>query len=104
MMRTLIDRGHAYAADGNVYFDVRSFPQYLELSRQELDNLLQPSGEGETGKRDPRDFAMWKAAKPGERPGPPRGARAGRAGTWSAPPWRTSTWAAPSTSTAAAST
>ncbi|WP_330458540.1 cysteine--tRNA ligase [Streptomyces sp. NBC_00820] len=66
MMQGLIERGHAYASDGNVYFDVRSFPGYLELSRQELDNLLQPSGDGETGKRDPRDFAMWKAAKPGE--------------------------------------
>ncbi|MFI1165966.1 cysteine--tRNA ligase [Streptomyces sp. NPDC020801] len=66
MMRTLIERGHAYAADGNVYFDVRSFPGYLQLSRQELDNLQQPSGTGETGKRDSRDFAMWKAAKPGE--------------------------------------
>nr|WP_206442358.1 cysteine--tRNA ligase [Streptomyces boncukensis] len=66
MMRALIDRGHAYAADGNVYFDVRSYPDYLALSNQELDNLLQPEGEGETGKRDPRDFAMWKAARPGE--------------------------------------
>ncbi|MDT0343333.1 cysteine--tRNA ligase [Streptomyces litchfieldiae] len=66
MMRTLIGRGHAYPADGNVYFDVRSFPGYLELSNQDLDHLLQPSGEGETGKRDARDFAMWKAAKPGE--------------------------------------
>jgi cysteinyl-tRNA synthetase len=66
MMRTLIERGHAYEADGNVYFDVRSFPGYLELSNQELDNLQQPSGGGETGKRDPRDFALWKAAKPGE--------------------------------------
>ncbi|MFH0243769.1 cysteine--tRNA ligase [Streptomyces sp. HK10] len=66
MMRELIDRGHAYAADGNVYFDVRSFPGYLSLSNQELDDLRQPSGEGETGKRDPRDFAMWKAARPGE--------------------------------------
>jgi cysteinyl-tRNA synthetase len=66
MMRGLIERGHAYAAEGNVYFDVRSFPGYLGLSNQELDNLLQPSGEGEIGKRDPRDFAMWKAVKPGE--------------------------------------
>jgi cysteinyl-tRNA synthetase len=66
MMRGLIDAGHAYAAEGNVYFDVRSFPGYLGLSNQELDNLRQPEGEGETGKRDPRDFAMWKAAKPGE--------------------------------------
>ncbi|GAA2135603.1 cysteine--tRNA ligase [Streptomyces synnematoformans] len=66
MMRALIDSGHAYAADGNVYFDVRSYPGYLALSNQELDNLRQPEGEGETGKRDQRDFAMWKAAKPGE--------------------------------------
>ncbi|MBB1246628.1 cysteine--tRNA ligase [Streptomyces durbertensis] len=66
MMRELIDRGHAYAADGNVYFDVRSYADYLSLSGQELDNLRQPAGEGETGKRDPRDFAMWKSAKPGE--------------------------------------
>jgi len=66
MMRALIDAGHAYAADGNVYFDVRSFPGYLQLSNQDLDDLRQPSGEGETGKRDPRDFALWKAAKPGE--------------------------------------
>ncbi|MGP4110231.1 cysteine--tRNA ligase [Streptomyces sp. 4N509B] len=66
MMRTLIARGHAYPAEGNVYFDVRSFPAYLSLSNQDLDHLLQPSGEGETGKRDPRDFAMWKAARPGE--------------------------------------
>ncbi|MDT0378539.1 cysteine--tRNA ligase [Streptomyces sp. DSM 42041] len=66
MMRTLIDSGHAYAADGNVYFSVRSHEGYLKLSNQELDNLRQPSGDNETGKRDPRDFAMWKAAKPGE--------------------------------------
>jgi cysteinyl-tRNA synthetase len=66
MMQGLIERGHAYVADGNVYFDVRSYDGYLALSHQELDNLRQPEGEGETGKRDQRDFAMWKAAKPGE--------------------------------------
>ena len=66
MMQGLIERGHAYVADGNVYFDVQSYEGYLELSNQELDNLRQPEGEGETGKRDQRDFAMWKAAKPGE--------------------------------------
>ncbi|MDB1088016.1 cysteine--tRNA ligase [Streptomyces sp. ACA25] len=66
MMHELIERGHAYAAEGNVYFDVRSHPGYLELSRQDLDHLLQPAGDGESGKRDPRDFALWKAAKSGE--------------------------------------
>ncbi|MEO3750833.1 cysteine--tRNA ligase [Streptomyces sp. B6B3] len=66
MMRTLIARGHAYPADGNVYFDVRSYADYLSLSNQDLDHLLQPAGEGETGKRDPRDFALWKAARRGE--------------------------------------
>ncbi|MFJ2608132.1 cysteine--tRNA ligase [Streptomyces sp. NPDC091279] len=66
MMQGLIARGHAYEADGNVYFDVRSFPAYLSLSNQELDNLREPAGDGGTGKRDERDFALWKAAKPGE--------------------------------------
>jgi cysteinyl-tRNA synthetase len=66
MMRTLIERGHAYAADGNVYFSVTSYGDYLALSHQELENLRQPEGEGETGKRDQRDFALWKAVKPGE--------------------------------------
>ena len=59
MMRGLIERGHAYEADGSVYFDVRSWPSYLELSRQDLDEMRQPAEEGISGKRDPRDFAMW---------------------------------------------
>ncbi|MCZ9342194.1 class I tRNA ligase family protein, partial [Streptomyces sp. TRM76130] len=58
MMRVLVERGHAYEAEGNVYFDVRSLPGYLALSNQDLDDLRQPSGEGESGKRDPRDFAL----------------------------------------------
>ncbi|WP_370077054.1 cysteine--tRNA ligase [Streptacidiphilus sp. MAP12-16] len=66
MMRELIARGNGYAVDGNVYFSVTSYPDYLALSHQELENLRQPEGEGETGKRDQRDFAMWKSVKPGE--------------------------------------
>jgi cysteinyl-tRNA synthetase len=66
LMRTLIERGHAYESDGSVYFDVRSYPGYLALSNQDLENLRQPSGDDEHGKRDPRDFALWKSAKPGE--------------------------------------
>jgi cysteinyl-tRNA synthetase len=66
MMRTLIEKGHAYESEGNVYFAVTTYPDYLELSNQELENLRQPESAGETGKRDPRDFAMWKRAKEGE--------------------------------------
>ncbi|MGW0036240.1 cysteine--tRNA ligase [Gordonia sp. NPDC003376] len=64
-MTRLIDRGHAYAADGNVYFDVRSLPDYGSLSGHKLDDVHQGESAG-TGKRDPRDFTLWKAAKPGE--------------------------------------
>jgi cysteinyl-tRNA synthetase len=65
MMRRLIDRGHAYASAGNVYFDVVSFPDYGKLSGHRLDDVHQGESAGE-GKRDPRDFTLWKAAKPGE--------------------------------------
>ncbi|MFT3716797.1 MAG: cysteine--tRNA ligase [Gordonia sp. (in: high G+C Gram-positive bacteria)] len=64
-MQRLIDRGHAYVADGNVYFDVQSLPEYGSLSGHKLDDVHQGESAG-TGKRDPRDFTMWKAAKPGE--------------------------------------
>ncbi len=67
LMHLLIDTGHAYPADGDVYFDVRSFPEYGRLSGQRPDDML-PAGDsaGDTRKRDPRDFALWKSAKPGE--------------------------------------
>ena len=66
LMDRLIDGGHAYAADGDVYFDVRSFAEYGALSGQRLDDM-QPAGDSEASvKRDPRDFALWKSAKPGE--------------------------------------
>ena len=66
-MERLIERGHAYAADGDVYFDVRSFPAYGELTGQKLDDL-QPAADTDTDERkhDPRDFALWKAHKDGE--------------------------------------
>ncbi|MBF6299745.1 cysteine--tRNA ligase [Nocardia amamiensis] len=65
MMQRLIDRGHAYASAGNVYFDVVSYPEYGQLSGHKLDDVHQGESAGE-GKRDPRDFTLWKAAKPGE--------------------------------------
>ena len=67
LMQRLIDRGHAYAVDGDVYFDVRSFPSYGSLTGQKLENL-EPAADTDTDerKRDPRDFALWKATKPGE--------------------------------------
>ena len=67
LMQTLIERGHAYEADGDVYFEVRSFADYGKLSGQKIDDLL-PAGdsEGESRKKDPRDFALWKSVKPGE--------------------------------------
>jgi cysteinyl-tRNA synthetase len=67
LMQRLIDRGHAYAVDGDVYFDVRSFPAYGELTGQKADDL-QPADDvvDSSLKRDPRDFALWKAHKDGE--------------------------------------
>jgi cysteinyl-tRNA synthetase len=67
MIETLIERGHAYESEGDVYFIVRSFAGYGKLSGRNIDELR--SGERiEPGehKRDPLDFAVWKAAKPGE--------------------------------------
>ena len=64
-MRRIIDNGHGYAADSNVYMQPTSLPDYGHLSGQKLDELDQGESAG-TGKRDPRDFTMWKAAKPGE--------------------------------------
>jgi len=65
LLDRLIDAGHAYPAAGDVYFAVGSFPGYGELSGQKLDEVQQGEHSGD-GKRDPRDFTLWKAAKPGE--------------------------------------
>jgi cysteinyl-tRNA synthetase len=67
LMRRLVDRDHAYASEGGVYFDVKSWPAYGELSGQRLDHM-RPADDTDTNdaKRDLRDFTLWKAAKPGE--------------------------------------
>lgn len=68
MIKSLIEQGHAYAADnGDVYFAVRSDPSYGEVSGRNIDDLMVGAriAAGEQ-KRDPLDFALWKAAKPGE--------------------------------------
>jgi cysteinyl-tRNA synthetase len=67
LMHRLIDSGHAYPAGGDVYFDVASYPQYGALSGQRLEHM-RPADDTDIGeaKRDQRDFALWKAAKPGE--------------------------------------
>ncbi|MCB9679679.1 MAG: cysteine--tRNA ligase [Alphaproteobacteria bacterium] len=64
MIGALVERGHAYPADGSVWFSVESFPSYGKLSGQKVDELRSP--DADSGKRHPGDFALWKAAKPGE--------------------------------------
>ena len=73
LVQDLIDGGHAYEVEGDVYFAVRSYPAYGELSGRNIDEMesghreLRADGQGlEDRKRDPLDFALWKAAKPGE--------------------------------------
>jgi cysteinyl-tRNA synthetase len=67
LMADLIERGHAYASQGDVYFDVRSFPDYGALSNQRLGDLQSADdADPKNAKRDPRDFTLWKGAKPGE--------------------------------------
>ncbi len=68
MIKTLIEGGHAYAADnGDVYFSVRSDPSYGEVSGRKINDLMVGARiEENEDKRDPLDFALWKAAKPGE--------------------------------------
>jgi len=63
----LIENGSAYApGNGDVYLEVRKFKNYLELSNQKLDDLLVSDDADLKFKKDPRDFALWKAAKKGE--------------------------------------
>ncbi|WP_029290769.1 cysteine--tRNA ligase [Cellulomonas sp. HZM] len=69
LMERLVERGHAYAADtGDVYFDVRSWEQYGSLTNQRVEDMVPAPDDAPAGddKRDARDFALWKAAKPTE--------------------------------------
>ncbi len=69
LIQDIIDAGHAYPApdgSGDVYFDVQSWPSYGELSGQRVDEMEAAADADPRGKRDPRDFALWKGHKPGE--------------------------------------
>jgi cysteinyl-tRNA synthetase len=67
LIERLVDGGHAYASDGDVYFSVRSYPEYGELSHRDIEQMDQGEGtEGIQRKRDPHDFALWKGLKEGE--------------------------------------
>ena len=71
LMETLVERGHAYPApdgSGDVYFDVRSWPDYGELTRQRIEDMAAAEDADPRGKRDPRDFALWKGHKSDEPP------------------------------------
>jgi cysteinyl-tRNA synthetase len=66
LIAQLVARGHAYPAEdgsGDVYFDVRSWPSYGELTRQKIDDMEAAEDADPRGKRDPRDFALWKGWK-----------------------------------------
>jgi cysteinyl-tRNA synthetase len=65
IIKQLIAMGHAYQADGSVYFDVNSFPSYGKLSRRSVDDMVAGTRiETRSGKRHPADFALWKKADP----------------------------------------
>jgi cysteinyl-tRNA synthetase len=67
LMQKLIDNGSAYApGNGDVYLEVRKLKEYLTLSNQKLDDLLPSEDADSKSKKDPRDFALWKAAKSGD--------------------------------------
>lgn len=68
LIEKLIGKGHAYTADGNVWFDVASDPDYGKLSHRNTDEQESGTRQGleDSGKRSKADFALWKAAKPGE--------------------------------------
>jgi cysteinyl-tRNA synthetase len=66
LIQQLIDSGHAYVAGEDVYFSVASFPGYGKLSNRRVEEMEQGEDDFSGLKRDPQDFALWKAQKPGE--------------------------------------
>lgn len=66
IVKALQHKGHAYRSNGNVYYRVRSFPDYGKLSRRSLEDMLSKSAAYAEIKQDPLDFALWKASKAGE--------------------------------------
>ena len=101
----LIDSGHAYESNGDVYFRVRSDEQYGKLSHRSLD-AMRAGARVEPGvqKEHPMDFALWKSAKPASPRGRVHGATDAPAGISSAQRWRCAIWARASISTAAGRT
>jgi cysteinyl-tRNA synthetase len=66
VVKTLIEKGHAYESEGSVYFRVKSFPGYGKLTHQTAEDMRVTETSQTEKKEDPLDFALWKAAKPGE--------------------------------------
>jgi cysteinyl-tRNA synthetase len=67
MVRILVERGHAYVVEGDVYFNISSFPEYGKLSGRSLEDMMAGARvEIDERKQHPMDFALWKAARPGE--------------------------------------
>ncbi|MGH7207338.1 MAG: cysteine--tRNA ligase, partial [Nitrospiraceae bacterium] len=67
MIQTLIEKGHAYRLNGDVYYEVKTYPAYGRLSKRKAEDLLAGARvEVDERKRSPMDFALWKSSKPGE--------------------------------------
>jgi cysteinyl-tRNA synthetase len=66
VVKTLVEKGHAYVSEGSVYFSVKSYPKYGKLTHQNADDMRVTATNETEKKEDPLDFALWKAVKPGE--------------------------------------